>query len=72
MSAVRPWACISKPITCRVWKFRQYVFERAADRRKSAVEQDQRLSFAVNLVVHVEAVHRNVVARPPGRRGRLS
>jgi hypothetical protein len=43
-------------------KFRQNVSERGADCRKSAVEQNQRLSRSVDLVVHIEAVHLNVVA----------
>jgi hypothetical protein len=42
---------------------RQYLAEHL-DRADTAVKQDQGLPFAVNLIVHLEAVHRGVV--PPG------
>jgi hypothetical protein len=44
-------------------QFRQKLSERGTDSRKSAVKQNQRLSGAVDLVVHIETVHGHVTAR---------
>src|SRR3712207_8100440 len=53
-------------------EFRQDASEGGADRRESAVEQDQRLSRAAILVVHLEAVHGNVVASGDRKSTRLN